>query len=246
MQHRQCPQCNEDLKPNRKRNYPKFCSYSCKWAFYRLDPKVCELCNQQFQPAAAKTRFCSRACARSFEKAQRKVRACLICSQDFIVKPNKPNSRYCSQKCGKQGGGNARRKPVEVNCPICQRLFYTTPKNPRICCSKPCSAVRIRQESLKAEEGGRHTHSRRYRLYCQENSIPFICFRCGFNEIPEVLHVHHKDGNWRNGKLDNLTFVCPTCHCIIHRAIRLHDSESTKQIAEKMEGYCRDTSATAS
>ncbi len=240
MQHRQCLQCKSTIEPNRKRNYPKFCSRKCVNAFYTLDPKQCELCNNLFQPQTTKSRFCSRVCARSFQKTQRKVRTCPMCLEIFTVKPNKPSTKYCSFACGKKGGGEARRKSVEVICPICQVTFHTTPKNPRICCSKSCSAVRIRQESLKAEEGGRHTHSRRYKLYCQENDIWPMCFRCGFCEVPEVLHVHHKDCNWRNGKLENLTFVCPTCHAILHREIRLRDSANRTPKADKTVNYCTD------
>lgn len=48
--------------------------------------------------------------------------------------------------------------------------------------------------------------------------IPYICSGCGNNgkwlgkEMP--LQLHHIDGDSTNNELNNLTFLCPNCHCI--------------------------------
>lgn len=42
------------------------------------------------------------------------------------------------------------------------------------------------------------------------------CVECGWNEYPQVLDVHHIDCNRSNNNLDNLQFLCPTCHQIKH------------------------------
>jgi hypothetical protein len=38
------------------------------------------------------------------------------------------------------------------------------------------------------------------------------CERCGYNKFPEILVVHHKDRNRKNGAKDNLELLCPNCH----------------------------------
>lgn len=38
------------------------------------------------------------------------------------------------------------------------------------------------------------------------------CERCGYNKFPEILVVHHKDRNRKNGGKENLELLCPNCH----------------------------------
>lgn len=38
------------------------------------------------------------------------------------------------------------------------------------------------------------------------------CEKCGYNKFPEILVVHHKDRNRKNGAKDNLKLLCPNCH----------------------------------
>jgi 5-methylcytosine-specific restriction endonuclease McrA len=42
------------------------------------------------------------------------------------------------------------------------------------------------------------------------------CEECGYNDIPEILHVHHIDRNRKNGSLSNLKILCPNCHMEDH------------------------------
>lgn len=50
----------------------------------------------------------------------------------------------------------------------------------------------------------------------RELNIAFICTNCRTGETwqgkPLSLQIHHKDGNFRNSKLDNLEILCPNCH----------------------------------
>jgi 5-methylcytosine-specific restriction endonuclease McrA len=57
----------------------------------------------------------------------------------------------------------------------------------------------------------------------------YKCERCLLSEwlngkIP--LHLHHKDGNSENHKLENLEILCPNCHC-------LTDTYGSKNISDK-------------
>jgi Zn finger protein HypA/HybF involved in hydrogenase expression len=41
------------------------------------------------------------------------------------------------------------------------------------------------------------------------------CEECGITEWngkPLVIQLHHKDGNRKNSKLENLKMACPNCH----------------------------------
>lgn len=43
------------------------------------------------------------------------------------------------------------------------------------------------------------------------------CEKCGYDEVKEILGLHHKDENRKNNKRENLMVVCPMCHSLIHR-----------------------------
>jgi hypothetical protein len=38
------------------------------------------------------------------------------------------------------------------------------------------------------------------------------CERCGYDKYPEILVVHHRDRNRKNGAKENLELLCPNCH----------------------------------
>lgn len=58
------------------------------------------------------------------------------------------------------------------------------------------------------------TSRRLQRLYLL--SIRDRCESCGWMEYVNLLEVHHVDHNRRNGKLENLVLLCPTCHEVRH------------------------------
>ena len=47
-----------------------------------------------------------------------------------------------------------------------------------------------------------------------------FCEICNVHDTPKsfrsTIHLHHKDGNWKNYKLQNLIFVCSKCHIESH------------------------------
>ena len=42
------------------------------------------------------------------------------------------------------------------------------------------------------------------------------CQICGWEEVPEILEVHHKDFDHRNNVIENGIVLCPICHRLIH------------------------------
>ena len=41
-----------------------------------------------------------------------------------------------------------------------------------------------------------------------------ICVLCG--ESPDKFHIHHKNGNGLDNRLENLMAICPKCHGSLH------------------------------
>ena len=69
------------------------------------------------------------------------------------------------------------------------------------------------------------------RYYCdvanrllQEAKKDKICFICKSNK---KIHIHHKDRNWKNNTLNNLVYLCLSCHLKIH-----HKEDKTKCICQ--------------
>jgi predicted HNH restriction endonuclease len=48
------------------------------------------------------------------------------------------------------------------------------------------------------------------------------CNICGYEEVKDILGVHHKDGNRKNNEIKNLMIVCPLCHSLIHHKHIVH------------------------
>lgn len=54
------------------------------------------------------------------------------------------------------------------------------------------------------------------------NKIPYICSECGLNSWREkkiLLHIHHKDTDRGNNKIENLCYLCPNCHSLRHHIL---------------------------
>jgi 5-methylcytosine-specific restriction endonuclease McrA len=50
----------------------------------------------------------------------------------------------------------------------------------------------------------------------QNRNMILVCERCGYDEEPRILGVHHKDRNRKNNELANLEVLCPMCHSLEH------------------------------
>ena len=146
---------------------------------------------------------------------------CKICGKEFYTKPfhtKKGWGKYCSIKCRSRSQFNGKW----VECAHCKGKIYRTPrdyrksKSKRFFCSVSCHCswenknVRcgVNAPNWIAGENA-------YRALLRRARIKEICKRCG-NIDKRVLTVHHKDGNRKNNKIENLEWLCRNCHCIIH------------------------------
>jgi len=54
------------------------------------------------------------------------------------------------------------------------------------------------------------------KVILENNLLEYRCSSCGigpeWNNRELTLELHHKNGDHKDGKLENLTFLCPNCH----------------------------------
>ena len=150
---------------------------------------------------------------------------CLVCDTKFLAdtrEHNRGNAKFCSLKCS----CSRKRKEVVNNtkCDYCGTEFYRTESKKRnsksglsFCCREHKDlAQRIDSDFIDIRPDHYGTGERSsYRISVLENKEK-KCEKCGYDEHPEILEVHHKDRNRKNNKIDNLEFLCPNCHMWDH------------------------------
>ena len=106
------------------------------------------------------------------------------------------------------------RTGVIKNCEYCKKEFYVKPsgKNRRFCSHK-CMGMIYRKDITYYLNPESIIHSQK----AKKMFIEFIgqCEICGFNDI-RILMPHHKDGNRKNNRRDNLIILCPNDHMLLH------------------------------
>lgn len=147
---------------------------------------------------------------------------CQTCNKPFEAREadvKRGRGRYCSLSCS----SSRPRPPKEANCSCdyCGEQFYRPPSKIRskyTFCNRSCKE---RAQSLDTEGfrdmvpshyGTREATYREVAFRHQERR----CNRCGYDEHPEVLEVHHIDRNRKNNTSQNLEVLCPTCHRVEH------------------------------
>ena len=69
-----------------------------------------------------------------------------------------------------------------------------------------------------------------FRKLMAEAQIPAICIDCG---AVDRLHIHHKNKNHRDNRIENLEFVCPKCHKKRHP--QKQGEEQRRKISEALK-----------
>ena len=108
--------------------------------------------------------------------------------------------------------GLAKTKPdITLICKFCNNTFKPSKRQlDQRTCSYSCS-VKYRYILKYGPDYMSVSSYKKERL-----KIDPKCELCGWNNIPQVMEVHHKDRNRRNNTKPNLILICPNCHSIDH------------------------------
>lgn len=83
--------------------------------------------------------------------------------------------------------------------------------------SNPCDKYNTKERFLYSLESGICIlkNSRILEYLIEYGIKKYACEKCGiyeWNDSHITLEIHHKDGNNKNNKLENLEILCPNCH----------------------------------
>lgn len=199
-----CVNCGKEFrrKPNASNLY---CSRRCFNAHRTRDDmaiRPCPVCGKEFKPGRVGQATCSRECSNSRLKKTR-LRTCPVCNKEFDY-GNHPEKATCSKACA----GELRRKgPMHSFCERCGVRIERTGDRYRRFCSDECRSreigskrvndlgytlIKVGKDYPGTTRGGWIQEHR----YLMEQSL-------GRN-LQKNEHVHHKNGDRSDNRLDNL------------------------------------------
>ena len=153
---------------------------------------------------------------------------CLYCKSTFaafVREVKRGGGKYCTRTCSSKAAGQKIKAALIPNCKctFCNAEFYRGKTKKEISksglqfCSRVCKdkAQRIESNITSIHPDHYGEGKTRYRDIAFR-AYEHKCNRCGWNEIPDILEVHHKDCNRENNKAENLEILCPICHSKYH------------------------------
>lgn len=152
---------------------------------------------------------------------------CLVCKQAFdapLGEHKRGYAHYCSLSCA--NNRERKNKTTNMTCAYCNVEFYRSESKKSksktglyFCCREHKDLAQRLNNGLSAlhpSHYGTGTGIDTYRDKMFSNAINLICMKCGYDEHPEILEVHHKDRNRKNNDISNLELLCPNCHMWDH------------------------------
>lgn len=213
----------------------KFCTHECWKLAYRekcgprknakTGPEVkCEWCGVTFRRRykTATTSFCGLSCAAKYRRSlvgnpaqrERFLINCGECGREIERRRCEILSvNYCSRSC--RSRYQTKHDAYPRTCIICEKQFTTTRtwRNKAKFCSTKCSRL---ANPRKVRIG---------KIFALE--IPKVCIRCGYDDHPEIIELHHRDGDRSNNQTENLEWLCPNCHKLHHRNERKNKHQTS-------------------
>ena len=146
---------------------------------------------------------------------------CKKCEVTFEAKRSK--QKYCGRHCFNMDLPKLKETGTNLNCNFCGEGIYKSKgqiknsKTGRFFCNRSCSTSYNNSLFKGTLARGYKNGSSIYRsLTLKLNSGDLKCSKCGYNEVPEVLEVHHVNGDRSLNNKSNLNLLCPTCHQVEH------------------------------
>jgi hypothetical protein len=171
---------------------------------------TCQFCNKEFYIPLNRfdtAKFCSCKC-RGMSAFKDFEGVCNICGKLFSYKAcREGKAKYCSRKCYYKAQTN-KGKTIK-KCKYCGKEFKSALSHGRKFCSQKCFSENIKKTRTGNFQCVRSAMKRR--------GLINKCYDCGYNEHPEILQVHHKNGNRNKNSIHNLVVLCPNCHSLRHK-----------------------------
>ena len=152
---------------------------------------------------------------------------CLFCGTLFqasMGEHKRGNAKFCSHSCCSKNTHKKQKesKTPNVVCALCGKHFYRPPAKIKaarhflqFCCrAHKDEAQRI--GGIKEIQPAHYGNGNRTYRAKAFRSMPKQCSKCGYMKYPEILLVHHLDGNRDNNNISNLIVLCSTCHDETH------------------------------
>lgn len=166
----------------------------------------------------------------------------LFCKKDIPLREKEKISDYmrkkfCNLSCS--ASYNNSNKKQENKCLNCGKPLLS---NKKYCSAKCQQSFQYKNYIERWKEGketgvrgeyGVSKHIRRYLFEKYENK----CSLCKWGEMNPFsgkipLEVHHKDGDYKNNKEENLELLCPNCHSLTatYKAMNKQGRKGRKKI----------------
>ncbi len=233
-----CVYCKKEFKSYPSETRKKFCNRECQKEFTRRSTP-CPICGKEIISSPSTIRhkkYCSKECR---EKDYLIETKCVICANIFKVKKcyvnvKTLNNRCCSDKCKKDFKKlNSINK--EYICSGCSRIFfgYRHNKTHLKFCSQDCSKKFMRGEQSPFFSNGATVTSGGYRAilvgekYILEHRL--IMEEHLGRKLERDEHIHHKDGDKLNNKLENLELMSTVEHSRLHHKLRRNNGKSKRK-----------------
>lgn len=137
---------------------------------------------------------------------------CKGCGVDFVDERRRHTRHFCSSECKSKSDRTGQMR----DCKECGQSFYVprhkTDGTKGQFCSNACRISTWNRDSLAAQKPGSYKVNG-WKVYERK------CVDCGYDEHPEIILLHHIDGDRKNGKISNLAPLCQNCHCLRHLAM---------------------------
>lgn len=154
---------------------------------------------------------------------------CQFCNHSFdapLKEHNRGRHRFCSLSCAAKYRNEtywAKLQRPNSQCAHCGAWFYKKPSSKKNSKSGLFFCCRAHKDAGQRIGGIEEIQPSHYGTTLQDyreiarRAYPWCCNQCQYDDVPEILVVHHIDRNRSNNKLSNLEILCPNCHALEHR-----------------------------
>lgn len=192
---------------------------SCVLYFLYMRTSNCVECGKEFSTYKKEQKWCSEKCGAQ-QRRLGEIITCSVCGKQKYRAANKIKSvkgRYCGMPCYRIGS----RNKVEYTCKKCGTKFMDHPCEPRVYCSQSCQQ-RLGMPSMTVDG------YLEKRVNGQNKRLHRIIMERHMGRDLTGYHIHHKNHNKLDNRIENLEVLTPSEHSRLHMAERQKDVKTKR------------------